>query len=75
VIDWPVAAVLCAGFASLVALAHVGLPYLRKRGDAEAQLEKVKADVHDLSERMADVEDFARGGGPLGRLPRAGRIA
>jgi len=73
--SWPEAAIICAGFASLVALAHVALPYLRKRGDAEAQLEKVKADVHDLSERVANVEDFARGGGPLGRLPRAGRIA
>jgi len=67
--------VLCAGFASLVALAHVALPYLRKRGDAETRLAALEAANHELGERMANVEDFARGGGPLGRLPRAGRIA
>lgn len=72
---WPIAFTVVSAFAALVAFAHVALPYVRKRSDAETRLEALEAANHELRDRTARLEQFAEGGGPLGRLPRAGRVA
>ena len=70
---WPLAVTVLGCLAALVALAHVALPYLRKRSDAEVRLQALEAANVSLSDRIAHVEQFTAGGGSLGVLRRAAR--
>lgn len=69
---WALAFVIAVAFGSTVAGLHVVLPYVVKRSDAETKMHALEAANVALSERMASVEQYLSGGGPLGRLPRAG---